>query len=430
MLWLTVICKTGTMKKCCTAARPHLLLFFLIISVSAAAQKAQPGFDAFAYRQDSLMVAAYTERNASKYAALLKELETKYSRLPKEEQKSRQANLANAYYNFACLYSLEKQNQQALIFLEKSIRSGYTNYSHLQSDTDFDNIRTTLRFRELVEPLRETGDFIYILKKGERYGNVPMPGLPPFSYQPAGDPHLQALRKGFNLDSIAGEGNEISRMINLMHWIHELIPHDGEHGIPEVRNAMSLINTCQAEHRALNCRGLATVLNEVYLSMGFASRLLTCLPKDSLGTDSDCHVINMVWSRSMNKWLWFDPTWDAYVMDENGVMLGPGEVRDRLVHQLPLVLSPGANWNHKSNATVAEYLESYMAKNLYMMEAAVSSEYDYESARGGASRSYILLQPLDYRKEPTGRTETKTRSGAPMIVYRISDPEAFWAEPR
>ena len=33
---------------------------------------------------------------------------------------------------------------------------------------------------------------------------------------------------------------------------------------------------------------------------------------------NDCHVINVVYSATLDKWVWVDPTFDAYVVDENG----------------------------------------------------------------------------------------------------------------
>jgi hypothetical protein len=70
---------------------------------------------------------------------------------------------------------------------------------------------------------------------------------------------------------------------------------------PAVKNAMSMIAVCKRDNRGLNCRGLATVLNECYLAMGFKSRFVTCLPKDSLNIDPDCHVINAVYSNTLKK---------------------------------------------------------------------------------------------------------------------------------
>jgi hypothetical protein len=236
-----------------------------------------------------------------------------------------------------------------------------------------------------------------------------------------------ALRKAFNLDSIAGKGNEVSKILNLMHWIHNLVPHNGNMENPQVKNAMSMIAECKRENRGLNCRGLATVLNECYLSMGIRSRFVTCLPKDSLGIDNDCHVINMVYSKQLKKWIWIDPTFDAYVMNEKGELLGLEEVRERLINDKPLLLNPEANWNHISSQTKEYYLYTYMAKNLYMLECPVSSEYDTETRIPGKTITYIQLVPLNYFKKLPDKTEsTNNVNKTTMVTYRTNDPAAFW----
>ena len=97
------------------------------------------------------------------------------------------------------------------------------------------------------------------------------------------------------------------------------------------------------------------------------------MPKDP--DDPDCHVINTVWSSELQKWIWVDPTFNAYVTDEDGVMLGIAEVRERLIDGRPLVLNKDANWNNESKQTKEHYLENYMAKNLYYFECVVDNKH-------------------------------------------------------
>ena len=111
-----------------------------------------------------------------------------------------------------------------------------------------------------------------ILNKSSDYDIQDRREVPKFVYQPANNSNLVRLRETYRLDSIAGTGNEISRIIQLMHWIHNLIPHEGQNGNPTELNAESLIKLCKMKNRGLNCRGLAIALNECYLSLGFKSR--------------------------------------------------------------------------------------------------------------------------------------------------------------
>lgn len=270
--------------------------------------------------------------------------------------------------------------------------------------------------------------YLDILRGAAAYNPEDRSEIPAFTYQAASNPHLMSLRSAFNLDSIAGSGDEISQIKNLMHWIHELVPHDGNNGNPEVKNAMSMILQCKKEERGLNCRGLATVLNECYLAMGIPSRFVTCMPKDSIF--DDCHVINMVFSKQLNKWIWMDPTHDAYVMDEMGNLLGLEEVRSRLISGLPLVLNPNANWNNKFPTEKEFYLDEYMAKNLYRFECALSSEYDTETRKRGKEVKYIELIPLDgYCQTPKYSSVKNKKSGVRFTTFKSNNPDQFWSKP-
>lgn len=281
-----------------------------------------------------------------------------------------------------------------------------------------DSAWTQVRYKEA---------YIDILRNAAKYNFNDTRTVPKFSYQSKDDPNLKALREGFKLDSIAGEGNDISKIINLLHWIHDLIPHDGQHGNPTVMNAMNMIAVCKNEHRGLNCRGLSTVLNECYLSMGFKSRYITCMPKDSVF--DDCHVINMVWVEGLKKWIWIDATNNAYVMDEMGALLSIEEVRRRVIEGKPVILNPDANWNRKVSATKEDYLFNYMAKNLYRMECPVVSQYDTETPKPGKKIEYIELLPLDAYQQTPQREERTSSNGNTYITYKTNNPGLFWVAP-
>lgn len=407
-----------------------LLLVFCLLSILTSAQAPDPAFEAFVRTQDSLMIQAYYDRNEEHYQQHLNTFLTKYKKADKESQKTFTSSLYNAYYNFCCLYSLSGKKEKALEYLEKSIENGYYGYMHMQADTDLDAIRNEQKFKDLVEPLREISDYMYILKKAKQYNSNDLRPLPEFTYQSAEDSHLQELRQGFQLDSIAGKGNDVSQIINLMHWIHYLIPHDGNSEIPAIKNAMDLIAACKSGKRGLNCRGLATVLNECYLSLGYQSRIVTCLPKDSLQIDSDCHVINSVFCPSLNKWIWIDPTNDAYVMNEKGELLSIFEVRERLISDQPLILNPDANWNRVATTVKEDYLYQYMAKNLYILECPISSEYDMETRAKGKTTYYVQLLPLDYHgKNADKAVETFENKGYTIIIHKTTNPDLFWKIP-
>ena len=406
------------------------LLALGAIPFPAGAQAPAEPIDSFANRQDRLFVIAYEQRDIPAYTRLMAQWQVRYNSLPGDEKKQWAPYTMNTWYNFSCTYALAGNATRALDCLDSATRAGYADYGHLMQDPDLVSIRRDPRFITLAARLRATGDYLYILRKAGAYNRKDQRELPTFTYQPSTDPDLVALRKAFNLDSVAGTGNDASRALNLLHWVHNGVPHDGNHENPVVKNALSLVGICKKEGRGLNCRGLATVLNEAYLSIGFFSRMVTCLPKDSLGTDTDCHVIDMVFIPSLKKWIWCDPTHDAYLMDEKGRLLGIEEVRTRIIHNEPLILNPDANWNHRSSTEKEEYLYHYMAKNLYMLECPTDSRYDNETRKAGKIIPYIRLIPLDYFKQGPDKTEfPDTRTGTTLVIYKTNDPGKFWQAP-
>ncbi|OVE59209.1 transglutaminase-like domain-containing protein [Chryseobacterium mucoviscidosis] len=282
-----------------------------------------------------------------------------------------------------------------------------------------DSARTQIKY----EPSR-----LDILKNAGKYNFSDDRFIPKFAYQSQDNADLKRIRKDLKLDSIAGNGSELSKIFNLMHWVHNLVRHDGSSNNPTLKNAIDLIRVCKTENRGVNCRMLATILNECYLSLGIKSRYITCMPKET--QFDDCHVINMVYSSELNKWIWIDPTFDAYVMDDKGNLLGIQEVRERLVKGLPLVLNADANWNRNVLQTKEEYLENYMAKNLYRLETPVIGQYDSETWKKGKSIEYVELLPLDgLVQEPQKKMVKNNQTGVTFTNYKTNNPDLFWTKP-
>ena len=406
-----------------------LLVLALLLSIHQLIAQTTPSqkMDEFLEKKADAFNTSYENKDVKTYNALLSEYLSIYEKLSEDEKKQNSYILNNIYYTLSCTYSLLNNKPSALTYLKKAIDAGYNDYGHVQNDTDLDNIRNEKEFVELNKKLKKTGDYLSILKRANAYNLSDKRTLPEFTYQASDNPNLVELRRGFNLDSIAGQGTDVLKILNLMHWVHDLVPHDGMNGNPEMKNAMSMLEVCKKESRGLNCRGLALVLNECYLSLGIKSRVVTCLPKDSLKVDLDCHVINSVFSESLKKWIWIDPTFDAYVMNEKGELLSIEEVRERLISDKTLILNPDANWNNKSTQTKEDYLENYMAKNLYILECLSTSEYNMETSAEGKTFNYIKLLPLDYFEQTPDKTEEKgEKSNSLWITYKTNNPNLFW----
>jgi len=291
-----------------------------------------------------------------------------------------------------------------------------------------DSARTQVKY-DAKAPNRRPVAYLDTLQKAGKYNLSDRREVPVFTYQSMENPNLVRIRKDLKLDSVAGKGNELSKVFNLMHWVHNLIRHDGNSDNPTLKNAIELIKVCREQNRGVNCRMMATVLNECYLAMGITTRYITCMPKET--NFDDCHVINMVYSKDLSKWIWIDPTFDAYVMDEKGNLLGIQDVRERLVKGMPLVLNADANWNRTALQSKEYYLQTYMAKNLYRLETPIMSQYDTETWTSGKEVSYVELLPLDAIVQgPHKRESTNQKTGVKFINYKTNNPDLFWTTPK
>jgi len=259
----------------------------------------------------------------------------------------------------------------------------------------------------------QVDDKLYLLKNAGGYERENTDMLPKFTYQSADNKNLKEVKNYFNLDSIAGNGDEMSKIVNLMLFVTENIKYDGSNWAPCELDAIDLYNYQKATGKGINCRHKAMVLNEIYLSMGFKSRYVTCMPKDQL--DYDCHVINCVYSETLGKWLWMDASFGIYVTAENGTPLSIEEVRDRLRTDKPMAL------NKETKQTKEWYLDEYMAKNLYWIQCSNVSRFNTESNYRSREKDlkYIALTPLGYNEENQHMTGN-------VITH---DPGYFWQKP-
>ena len=235
-----------------------------------------------------------------------------------------------------------------------------------------------------------------------------------FSYASPADSLLALSNRAFGLDSVAGNGDDLSKIKNLLYWVHDQVRHDGSSSWPDCRyNLRELIEVCKRQDRGLNCRFMAEMLAEACLAVGIPARYVTCMPK-KWDEDPDCHVICVAWAESLGKWVWVDPTFAAYVTDENGLMLHPGEVRERMRQGLPLVMNSDANWNQMP-VSQEYYLDEYMAKNLYIMMSNTIQQSEPEGKSDHKQGIQCALVPVD------------TKCGYASVL--TSDSILFWSAP-
>ena len=241
-----------------------------------------------------------------------------------------------------------------------------------------------------------------------------------FRYADSNDENLRQLRDKYALDAVAGKGQETERIINLMKWVHQLTRHSRNPTAPKELNALNLIDLCKSEKKKLNCWMYSVILNEVYLSMGYPSRMIHLKPHS--GEDKESHFVTSVYSSDLGKWIMMDPDMCGYLRDENRKILGISEIRQRLIADGPLIV----NEDISGFPTVVgkwSYIW-YLSKNIFRHNCQQISEFAQESQR--ENRIYFELLPDGFREELLAEPEITPRGN--KIVY-INDELLFWQSP-
>ena len=143
------------------------------------------------------------------------------------------------YYDQACCYALLGQKKQALAALEQSVLLGYKDYNNMVNDNDLVSLRKDKKYQALLAQVNDRQP-IGVLRKSAPYAkdNTKIE----FIYQPKESKNLRMVRDYFKLDSVAGQGDELSKIINLLHFAHDNIRHDGGNQAFAELDAIDLYN--------------------------------------------------------------------------------------------------------------------------------------------------------------------------------------------
>ncbi len=164
----------------------------------------------------------------------------------------------------------------------------------------------------------------------------------------------------YHIDEVAGKGDTIDKVMNLMKWCSENVQHNN--GTKDVefleKNSLCILDYCykKGSESGVYCRLQAIVFTECCLALGIKSRILHCLPFTPY--DFESHVVSMVFIDEMDKWILIDAGNGRFFLDENDNILSPLEARNRLGNQSFI----------KCNIPDENYI-AYMAKNLFYFKS-------------------------------------------------------------
>lgn len=256
------------------------------------------------------------------------------------------------------------------------------------------------------------------------YNRVQQQRFPAFTYQSAADPDLTYLREHYRLDSVAAGGTQTDKVIRLLNWFHNQVPHEDVTPISPL-NARHIIENYRSTSTGQGCYPLAVAMNEILLSMGFKSRVVICFSNLYPAPDGG-HVVNTVYIEALNKWIYIDPQENAYIKDENGNFLSVAEVRERLINGKPMVLNATANY-HGLPSKKEDYLYKFIGEHLYRMICPLNSAYNTETRHG--LHTYVELLPFGGREPAPSMYETGVYKDFSVVGYHTANDQLFWQRP-
>lgn len=224
-------------------------------------------------------------------------------------------------------------------------------------------------------------DDLYFLKQYSEYRNNKNDKLA-FRYV---NEELIELKNYLPSELFARIGNEFHKMIKLMLWVHNFLIPDGAAVPIHPFNCINILEKTKTEKIESNCWMFAVVLNEIFLSFGYKSKMIRCMPVDL--RFNDCHCVVQAYVKEYNKWVMFDAAFGMYYTDIQKTPLNLKEMRKHIIMNkklyTPLVTS-------KYSKKICEY----WTKNIFRFETYAISKINMEDDSDD-SVIYSLL-PVGY----------------------------------
>ncbi|MGN7312719.1 transglutaminase domain-containing protein [Alkalicoccobacillus gibsonii] len=230
-----------------------------------------------------------------------------------------------------------------------------------------------------------------------------------FHYQDTDHTQLKELKDRYELEEIAGGGSETDQVLNLTNWVNKRLTH-GSMSHHEINHSLHILELAEQESLSANCYVIATVLNEVLLSMGFKTKRVQCMPYDA--HDLDSHVVNLVYLSEQKRWIYVDASWDKFVTDESGHILDLKSFRERLAKNKTVLVN-----GQDTETDESTFYITYMSKNLFWFLCPAVSEFNSDAVT--STQTYYALYPNYYN------ALSKLQSNRKVMVP-LYNPEEFW----
>ena len=153
------------------------------------------------------------------------------------------------------------------------------------------------------------------------------------------------LKDMYNLENIAKNGSTLSKALNIMQWLTDKTYYCGQSNFDgiEVFSILEYALKGGFDHR-IRCDQKSVALSECLLALNiFAQPVM--LEDYNYGENGDnitginCHNVTHIYLPEEEKWIMFDPSFNAFFTNEKGNILNIIEIKDTLKKREPVILS-------------------------------------------------------------------------------------------
>ena len=238
-----------------------------------------------------------------------------------------------------------------------------------------------------------------------------------------GHPDFNQLKSKYPIEFIAGEGDDLSKALNLLHWVSAHIYHKGDYAGSVPQNSLDLLEYAydKGYENGINCVCLAKILAECLLAVGLKARQVFIMPCSPY--DGDNHVVTHVYINRFSKWVMLDPTLNAYITNNQGEYLSILELRNHLANQETIYFNKEAKYNDDewTDESIKANTE-YFAKNLFYF---FMSELSTFGTPESPDNRCVLLSPEGYdaKQKDLSNIEYRIKKGwnVPQMQKRLDD---------
>jgi hypothetical protein len=243
-------------------------------------------------------------------------------------------------------------------------------------DLENNKMKTMQEYHNGFLNLNEDARIKYFKKEFSDYKYYPENNGCGFKYKKLYCQQFDELRGRYDFENIARNESDFDKSINIMSWIGEHSFYYGNSGLSS-RSSIEMIDKYfdKGFQGAINCFQKSIVMADILCSLGiYAIPVTITVNVFDKSNEKFCghgwvHVVVHAYIKNLNKWVMFDPSFNAYVTDKQNNAMNLIEIREAYNNNDEIIL---AQYNLNGTNTGKE---NYIYGNLTIFNFRRSSPF-------------------------------------------------------